>query len=81
LSRRARGPAHHGSDLVEGHVEHVVEDECQPLGGRQHFEYRKQREPDRVSQLCLMLGIDPLLAADDWIGDVYVQRLLAPYFA
>jgi len=50
LPCRGRGAPHDGSDLVEGHGEHVVQDEGEPLGGSQRFEHHEQRGTDRVGQ-------------------------------
>ena len=81
LPCRGRGAPHDGRDLVEGHGEHVVQHEREPLGGSQRFEHHEQRETDRVGQQRFVLGVDPVLAAHDRLGHVRVQRLLAPRLA
>ena len=60
LPRRGRGAPDDGRDLVERHAEHVVQHEREPLGGRQRLEHDEQREPDRVGQQRLVLGVDPV---------------------
>jgi len=45
-------------DLVEGHGEHVVQHEREPLGGCQGVEDH-ERETDRVGQQRLLLGSIP----------------------
>ena len=57
LPRRGGRAAHDGCDLVERQVEHVVQHERHPLGGRQRLEHHQQREPDRVGQQRLVLGV------------------------
>jgi hypothetical protein len=78
LPCRGRGAAHDGGDLVEGHGAHVVQHEREPLGGGQRVEDHQQRETDRVGQQRFMLGIDPVRAADDRVGQVHAHRLLGP---
>jgi NADH-quinone oxidoreductase subunit B len=68
-------------DLVEGQVEHVVQDERQPLGRSQRFEHHLQRQPDRVGQQRLILGARPVRTADDRVGHVHAEGLLAPRVA
>ena len=63
-------------DLAEGHGEEVVQDEGQPLGGRQRLEHDQQRQGDGVGQLGLVRGVAG--GDDDRIGHVGLQRLLAP---
>jgi hypothetical protein len=57
---------------------HVVQHEREPLGGGQRVEDHQQRETDRVGQQRFMLGIDPVRAADDRVGQVHAHRLLGP---
>jgi len=54
-----------------------VEDEGDPLGGRQCFEHDEEREADRVCYNCFALRVHPSVGADDWLGDAGVQGLLA----
>ena len=58
LAGRVRGAADDRGDLVEGHGEHVVQHEGEPLGRRQRVEHDEQREADRVGQQRLVLGVD-----------------------
>ena len=55
-----------------------MEHEREPLGGAQRLEHHQQRETDGVGQQCLVLGVGAVRAVDDRLGDVHVQRLLAP---
>jgi hypothetical protein len=45
--------------------------------GAQRLEHHQQREPNRVGQQRLVLGVGAVRAADDRVGHVYVQRRLA----
>ena len=56
LARRLGGAAHDLGDLVEGHGEHVVQDEGQPLARRQRLEHDQQGETDGVGEERLVLG-------------------------
>ena len=58
LPGRGRGALDDRRDLIEGHGEHVMEDEREPLGGSQGVEHDEQRQPDRVGEQRLMLGVD-----------------------
>ena len=68
---------HQHSDLVERDREHVVQHEREPLGRCQRLEHHEQREPDRVREQRLMLGVDALLGADDRLGHAGLQGFLA----
>ena len=59
------------ADLVERHGEQVVQDERQPLGGRERVQHDQQRGPDRVGQHRLALR--PGLGRDALVGR---ERLL-----
>jgi hypothetical protein len=48
LPRRSCRATHHRPDLVERHVEHVVQHEGQSLGWGQRLEHDLQREADRA---------------------------------
>jgi hypothetical protein len=37
------------SDFIEGHVERVVQDERDPLGGGQPVKHHEERKADRIS--------------------------------
>jgi hypothetical protein len=54
-----------------------VQDERQPLGGSQGLEHHEQREPDGVGQERFLLRIGLVFAADDRVGDVHLEGLLA----
>src|SRR5579864_6216043 len=45
--RRGR-PTNHRSNLLKRQLEHVMEHECQPLGGRQGIEYDQESKANRV---------------------------------
>ncbi len=68
-------------DLVEGHSEHVVQNEREPLGGAQRLEDHEQGETHRVGQERLVLRVRPIGAVDDRLGHVNADRLLAPRLA
>jgi hypothetical protein len=55
-----------------------VQHEREPLGWRERLEHDEQREPDRVGQQRLVLGIGPVGGIHDRIGDADADRLLAP---
>jgi hypothetical protein len=63
------------SDLVEGHVEHVVQNEGQSLGWGQRVEHDLQREADRVGHEHLVLRVERAGAPDDWIRQMYAGGL------
>jgi hypothetical protein len=69
---------HHVRDVVEGHVEHVVQDERDPLRRAQPVEYDQHRQPDRVGQLGLLLRDPVLVGRAEPVGGEALQRLLAP---
>ena len=50
----------------------------EPLGGSERFEHHEQTEPDGVRQERLMLRIGPVRATHDRVGEMELQRLLAP---
>ena len=81
LPRRGRGPLDHRGDLLERHRKHVVQHEREPLGRRQRLEHHQQRQSDRVGQQRFLLGVAPGFVADDRVGDVHVEGLLAPRLA
>jgi len=78
LSCGGRGSPQDGDDLVEGHVEHVVQHEGEPLGGSQRFEYHQQRGTDRIRHYRFVFGVDPGRSVHDGRGDLRAQGLLAP---
>jgi hypothetical protein len=53
-----------------------VEDEREPLRRSQRVEDDEQRQPDRVGEQRLVLGIDAVLEADDRVGHMAAERLL-----
>jgi hypothetical protein len=78
LPRRGWGALDDRRDLIEWHGEDVVEDEGEPLGGSERVEDDEQRQPDRVGEQRLLLGVDAVLGADDRVGHVRAERLLGP---
>ena len=78
LPGRVRRPPHDRGDLVERHGEHVVQHERQPLRGSERVEHDQQGEADRVGEQRFVLRIDPVGATHDRVGNVHVERLLAP---
>jgi hypothetical protein len=67
-----------GADLLERQLEHVVEHERQPLRRRQGVEHDQQGQADGVGQQRLLVGLEGSHRADDGIGDVDAEGLLAP---
>jgi len=57
LAGRDRGPTDDASDVVERHVEDVVEDERDPLGRPQPLQDHEERKADRVRRHGLFLGV------------------------
>ena len=57
LPRGGRRAAHDRRDLVEGHGEHVVQHEREPLGRAERLEHDEQRKADGVGEQCLLLGV------------------------
>jgi hypothetical protein len=77
LPRPAGGSPDDGRDLVEGHIEHVVQHEGEPVRRGQGLEDDEQRQTDGVGQERLLLRIELIVQAHDRIRHVSVQRLLA----
>jgi len=50
LPGRNRGSTHHGGDLLERQLEHVVEHEGQALSRSQSIQYDLERQADRVGE-------------------------------
>ena len=78
LAGGLRSPIDDRSDLLERDTEAVVEDEGEPFRRRERLEHDEQREADRVREQRLLLGVDPLVGADDRVGQPGVGRLLRP---
>jgi hypothetical protein len=76
-----RGAIDDRRDLVEGHSEHVVQHEREPLGRAQRLEDNEQGETHRVGQQSLVPRVRPVGAVDDQVGHVDADRLLAPQVA
>ena len=55
-----------------------MEDEREPLGRVQRLQHNQQRQPDRVGQERLVLGIGAVGRIDDRVGHVHAERLLPP---
>src|SRR5258706_856395 len=77
LPRRHRGPTNHGGYLLEGQLEHIVEDERQSLSRRQGIEYHKERKTNRVGKQRLLLRLKLPIRADDRVGYVDPEGILA----
>ena len=58
LPRRGRRATDERGDLLEGHGEQIVEHERHALGGSELLEHDQERDPDRVGEQRLLLGID-----------------------
>jgi hypothetical protein len=59
-----------------------VQDEREPLRRGQRLEHYEQRQPHRVGQERLVLGVGAVERIDDRVGDTYViQRVLASCLA
>ena len=78
LPRRRRGAAHDGRDLVEGHTEHVVQDEGEPLGRSQRVEHDEKGQTDRVPHERGLFWVDASFAAHDRLWQVRLQGILPP---
>jgi hypothetical protein len=59
LSRRRRRAFDDRRDLVEGHGEHVMKHEGEPLGRSDGVEHHEQRQADGVREQRLVLGSTP----------------------
>ena len=81
LPHRWGGAAHDGGDVVEGHVEHVVQDEREPLGRGQRVEHHEQCQADRVRQHRFVFGVAAVFVSDDRVVCLDVERFLAPLLA
>ena len=78
LARRLGRPFDDWGDLVEGHRKDVVQDEGQPFRRSERLEHHEERNPDRVGQERLVLGVGPARTVQDHVGHVRLQRVLAP---
>ena len=78
LPRGVGRAPHDGSDLIEGHGEHVVQHEGQPLGGSQGLQHHQQRETDRVGQERFLLGVAAIRTTRGPLRHMRIQRLLTP---
>src|SRR5829696_1684845 len=85
LPRGVGSAPNDGSDLVEGHGEHVMQHEGEPLGGSQGLQNDQQRQADRVGQQRFVLRVAPILsppppppAGPGPPRHMRVQRLLPP---
>jgi hypothetical protein len=65
-------------DLLERHAEHVVQHERDALGGRERVENDEQREPDRLGERRLVLGVRPCARAGGWLRHIGAERHLRP---
>src|SRR5690348_4977422 len=78
LPDRGGAALHHVRDVVEGRVEHVVEDERDPLRWAQPVEDDQHCQPDRVGQLGLLLWYPVLIGRAEPVGGEALERLLSP---
>ena len=76
LAGGVRRPARDGADLGEGHAEHVMQDEGDPLGRGERVEHDKHRQPDQVGQLDLLCRVLLGIVAGDRRQDALVGRFL-----
>jgi uncharacterized protein YbjT (DUF2867 family) len=76
LSRRRRGAADHGCDLLERQLEHVLEDERQPLGRGQGVKHDEKSKADRIGQHRLFLRLELALWAYDGVGQAHPEGFL-----
>ncbi len=67
----------HRCDLVEGHGEHVVEDERETLRGVECLEHHEKRQAHGVGEHDRVARVDGL-AGHDRIGHSRLEGLLAP---
>jgi hypothetical protein len=74
LPGRSRGPAHDGGDFIEGHVEHVMQHERDPLGQSQGLKHHKERETDGIGHERLVLRIAPAEVVSDGMGAEPVEE-------
>jgi hypothetical protein len=68
-------------NLVEGHVEEIVQHESQALGGRKCVQDDQQRLADRVGQLHFFLRVDPVLLVNARFRSNQSDGLLTARFA
>ena len=50
LARGFGRPSDDPGDVIEGHIEHVVQHECNALGRRQRIEQNQEGQADRVGE-------------------------------
>jgi hypothetical protein len=55
-----------------------VQDEGEPLGGRQRVEHDEQRQADGIGEEHLLFGVGAVLETHDRIRDMSVEGFLAP---
>ncbi len=81
LSRRHRRAVEQVGDLLEGDREHVVQDEGDALLRAEGLEHAEHRQADRVGDESLVLWVATLDRADNRIGHVGAEWLLAASLA
>ena len=83
LAGRGRRPIDDRRDLIERQAERVVEDERQPLGGREPVEDDEHRKTDRIREQRQVLGVAhggrraALDARDDRVRDLDTDEVLS----
>ncbi len=76
LPRGRRRLLDHGCDLLKGQLEHVVQDERQPLRRRQRVEHDEQRQANRVRQQRLLFRLTRSFKGDQRVRQPVAQRVL-----
>src|SRR5581483_5496299 len=64
-------------DLVERHREHVVQDECEPLGRSERLEHDVEGEADAVGDQSLVLGARTIVQRHDRLRHPRADEVLA----
>src|SRR5262245_54242972 len=67
LASRIGGALDNRRDLLEGHVEDIVQHERDAFSGRQRLEHHQQCETDGIAQQCFMFGAYSVRAVDNRI--------------
>ena len=67
-----------GSDLAEGQVEQVVQDERDALGGRERLEHHEQGQAHGARELRFLGRVESVCPGLPWLWCARSERLLAP---
>jgi hypothetical protein len=76
LPRRIRGASDNRCDLLEGQVEHIVQNEGNAFGRPQLIEHNEEREADRIREHNVLF--DASLARRGRFCAAFIERVLAP---